>query len=201
MFEGSAVRLRYQGVGHLRVQIPTGLCQDPAREALIRGLRRIEGVYRVDVYARDGKLSIRYLDPIVSPSDIVAAIDALIEHRSSAPSPAAAVAPDGSQAGTASIRPAAWARGKLRELRETLLAFRILLARTAASRGGSGTLAAGLLRAAATDAAIVFLARSLWKPVFSQWVRRPWRHRYQWLAVAALAYRAWRRRSPENRSS
>ncbi|MFO1417582.1 MAG: heavy metal-associated domain-containing protein [Methylotetracoccus sp.] len=199
MSEGSAVRVRYQGVGHLRVQIPTGLCQeDPTREALIRGLHRIEGVYRVDVYARDGKLSIRYLDPIVSPSDIVAAIDALIEHRPSAPCP---VAPDGSQAGPGSIRPAAWARGKLREIRETLLAFRILLGRTAASRGGSGSLAAGLLRVAATDAAIAFLVRSLWKPVFSQWVRRPWRHRYQWIAVAALAYRGWRRRSPGSRTS
>lgn len=75
----SEVRLRYQGPGHLRFQLPQALCGEPLALYLERGLQQLKGVRRVGVWRRQGKLSIFYLDTLCDPHQVVRKLAQLIK--------------------------------------------------------------------------------------------------------------------------
>lgn len=54
------VLVRHREAGHLRFELPPPLCAPQALESLRRGLLDLPGVYRVEAYAGQRKLSVRY---------------------------------------------------------------------------------------------------------------------------------------------
>jgi hypothetical protein len=70
--------LRYRSAGHARFDIPAFLRQPERFERLLSGLRRVEGVYRIDGLRERGKLSIRYQDWALDFPALLREFDAIV---------------------------------------------------------------------------------------------------------------------------
>jgi len=56
--------LRYRVDGHVRFQIPAQICNVDAAKAVTDGISGIDGVYRVNLYRSQQKLSIRFEESV-----------------------------------------------------------------------------------------------------------------------------------------
>jgi hypothetical protein len=73
------VLLRYRSEDHLRFQLPAILCEPETGRQLVSKLGAMEGIYGVDLYARKGKLSIRFLDTVCDFADVVRHFHAVLK--------------------------------------------------------------------------------------------------------------------------
>jgi len=183
--------LRYRGGGHVRFAIPPPLCRDDSAERLREELARVSGVYQVDVFCRQGKLSVRYDEAACDFRELLAALHALAGSLDEAPGkPGALRAPETDGLGR-------WLRGKLRESRETFDALGIVVRRLS-KRGGRLTgngekLAIEFF----TDALVLYLIKLHWHLITQHWLKRPWQYRYGWLAAWYLIYLLVRSKRPK----
>ena len=56
--------LRYRLDGHVRFQIPARICNVAVAKAVTDGISAIDGVYRVNLYRSQQKLSIRFQESV-----------------------------------------------------------------------------------------------------------------------------------------
>ncbi len=56
--------LRYREDGHIRFQMPVEICNVDAAKAITEGISGIDGVYRVNLYRGQQKLSIRFQESV-----------------------------------------------------------------------------------------------------------------------------------------
>lgn len=190
------VAVRYRAAGHVRFQLPQALCAAQYAEGLLRGLRASEGVYRVDWQPRQGKLSVRYHEPACNFRTVAQALGQGIERvwRDGLAQQQALVAAESSQAS----QPVRWLRGKYQELRETLQAMRVLKGRLAQHAGSTPAQRERFLLEFLNDVLVLYLTKVHWNAITGQWMRYPWRHRYEWLAAFYMVYLLvrWRRSKP-----
>lgn len=191
MSVSSSIVLRYRAAGHVRYQLSVASCNPPARRAIEAALRGTEGIYRVDFFARQRKISIRYIETVCSFEQLD-----LLVHREAeasalaAPIPSCCAAP--LQAGTSVSErkhtrssPLAWARTKL------------------AGAGVDRTIPAMPWLKESTvveflnDALVLFLIKLHWHMITQHWLRQPWRYRYEWLAALYMIYLLVRSRRPK----
>jgi hypothetical protein len=196
MASAEEITVRYSSTGHVRYQIPAALCELPVGERLVAALRRLEGVYRVDLYRKQRKLSIRFIESFCEFTDLHEAFLSWVERlaaEEAAPlasggAPAVAGVVSGWRASLDSSRPVRWFRAKLQEGRETITAFRILLRRRPARAGPLEFFGETTVLALMTDAALLYLLKRYWHLLFRHWLLQPWRYRYEWLSVLVLTY-------------
>lgn len=62
--------VRHRESGHIRFALPAEICSPAATSALSDALRGQSGVYRVTLYAGDGKLSVLYDEHVCSVHDV-----------------------------------------------------------------------------------------------------------------------------------
>lgn len=193
------VLLRHRSEGHLRFDLPLVLCGPDIEARLVDGLRALEGVYRVEVQAKPGKLSIRYLETVCGFAAVVRRLYALIDELMGRPRLAAAssrrpvevraVQPPPVAAGGV----AAWLADKLQEARETLTAAGIV------ARSGLRVLnqRPRWLTDFLNDLLMLFLIKLHWHHILTLWLPNPWRYRYEWLATFYLVYLQVQSRLPQ----
>ena len=200
------VRLRYRADGHLRFDIPTELCEPGAAAALVDGLSAEEGIYRVDLQPRARKLSIRYLDTVCRFADVVRRLHALIgslrqSTRRSAvrhlvPHPAG-----GRELSVGSVpvtqRLRLWLTEKLQEARETLAALNILIRRSLGSASAAVSHQPRWIKEFMNDLLMLYLIKLHWHHIITEWLPRPWTHRYEWAATIYLIYLSVQARLPK----
>ncbi len=73
------ILIRYRGNEHVRFELPTALCAGNAADRMVAGLRRIEGVYRVDLYHRQRKLSVRFDGLVLDFSQLARGLNAIVD--------------------------------------------------------------------------------------------------------------------------
>lgn len=192
--------LRYRAEGHVRFEIPDVLCEPVKADRLIAALRRAEGVYRVDLYRRQRKLSIRYLDTVLDFPVLLRRLAQAVadanrheerETRPSAPAPSKRWV--GGLRNTAVAR---WVREKYQEAKETVTAFGIVAGR------GLARPPALLKRETAViqflnDILVFYLIKTHWHLITQHWVRRPWQYRYEWMSALYLIFLLVRSRIPK----
>jgi len=54
------ISIRYKAEGHVRFEIPESLCDKDVAKRITARILEIDGVYRVDIFKKQKKLSIRY---------------------------------------------------------------------------------------------------------------------------------------------
>lgn len=199
------VLLRYQADGHLRFDIPAELCEPDAAAALVDGLSAEEGIYRVDLQPRARKLSIRYLDTVCRFVDVARRLHALIGSlpQSSGRSAARQLMPrpGGRELAIASV-PAAerlrlWLAEKLQEARETLTAMNILIRRSLGSASAAVSHQPRWIKEFMNDLLMLYLIKLHWHHIITEWLPRPWTHRYEWAATIYLIYLSVQARLPK----
>jgi len=185
--------LRYRSPGHVRFQISPMLCSGPPAERLVSELRRIEGVYRVDLSPRQEKLSVRFLEHICAFEALIQALYRLLtavewaepEQTERTAETAASIPPVARASGW---QPARWLRGKVQEARETVAAMGVLARREAVQQRARSVLSEDNVIFALNDVLAVYLIKLHWPLITQQWIRRPWLHRYEWMAAGYLMY-------------
>ena len=199
------VLLRYQADGHLRFDIPAELCEPDAAAALIDGLSAEEGIYRVDLQPRARKLSIRYLDTVCRFADVARRLHALIGSlpQSSGRSAVRQLVPHtgGRELAIASVpatqRLRLWLTEKLQEARETLTAMNILIRRSLGSASAAVSHQPRWIKEFMNDLLMLYLIKLHWHHIITEWLPRPWTHRYEWAATIYLIYLSVQARLPK----
>lgn len=199
------VLLRYQADGHLRFDIPAELCEPDAAAALVDGLSAEEGIYRVDLQPRARKLSIRYLDTVCRFADVARRLHALIGSLPQSPGRSTARQlvphPEGRELAIASVpatqRLRLWLTEKLQEARETLVAMNILIRRSLGSASAAVSHQPRWIKEFMNDLLMLYLIKLHWHHIITEWLPRPWTHRYEWAATIYLIYLSVQARLPK----
>lgn len=194
------VLLRYRSEGHLRFALPAALCTPELAGQLVAGLQSMEGVYRVDLYGGQGKLSIRYLSTICDFGAVVRRLYALVKQL--AAQAVAAVRP-ASSARAGESRPAGlpaagsgigqWVRDKLQEARETVAAMGIMASTGFKALSHRPRWITEFLN----DLLMLYLIKLHWHHILYLWLPNPWQYRYEWAATFYLIYLSVQSRLPK----
>lgn len=199
------VLLRYRDTGHLRFDVPRELCEPGAAAALVNGLEAVEGIYRVDLHGRNGKLVIRYLPTVRNFAEVVIHLKAVIqsiESKTPAASASRAVVASAASRTLAERLESAqtafshWLRAKLQELRETADAMKIIFRRFTGGNPASGSPQPRWLKEFLNDLVMLYLIKYHWHHITTEWLPRPWTHRYEWAATIYLIYLSVQSRLP-----
>ena len=192
--------LRYRRPGHVRFALPDVLCEPQAAERLVAGLKRVEGVYRVVLYRRQKKLSIRYLDGVGDFHGLAIAMKKLVTEiaNTSAERPWN-VENSLSKRQTVPARFALsnWARAKYRQLKETFTAAGIVNTNPVSRPQKMAVIQKQYVFEFFTDLLVLYLIKAHWHLITQHWLRRPWQYRYEWMAVLYLIFLLVRSKKPK----
>jgi hypothetical protein len=196
------VLLRHRSEGHLRFELPESLCTDAALGRLHQALLALQGVYRVDCYAAQRKLSVRYQEGVCSPRQVAARLRDEIAAIEASPEPArrsAAPQAHGHHAAREQAQHAlTWLKAKTERLRSRAVDWR---AKAAAFKSYAQVHAAHdpVLRHAMTldertvisflvDITALYLVKVHWDLITKRWIQAPFAHRYEWLTIFFLVF-------------
>ncbi|WP_045226553.1 hypothetical protein [Methyloterricola oryzae] len=174
--------LRYRGHGHLRFDLPATFPEE-ARRQLALILRRRDGIYRVSLASKPGKLSLRYQPELMSFEQALQAVaEALCSAATTPPSeePPRPGPPWRRALGSGRH----WIVAKSQEARETADALRIV----ARQRLANPWMAPGTARTVFNDLLILYLIKTHWSLVYRYWLRRPFEHKNHWVALTYLLF-------------
>jgi len=190
--------IRYRDEEHVRFELPESLFVAETLDQLTEALRRIEGVYRVDAYPRQRKLSVRFMGVVVGFRRLARQLGEILDRLARAPKPCPACHPlerveSGPPQDNRLVR---WLKDKYQEARETIQAAGIL-----AKAGGHkrpGFLPSfKSLNDFFTDILVLFLIKLHWHHILHVWMRQPWVYKYEWMATFYLIFLLMRSRLPQ----
>lgn len=181
--------LRYLEEGHVRFHVPERACSKTVAEALIMELAAIEGVYRVNLYRGQRKLSIRFHTSECEFKSLARQLHhilAKLEKKGAFDSTSRVVgAALLKRKGKKAIRfsPLAWIREKVQNTKETVHAARVLtkvrLKKPASFMNDPEKAIIDFLN----DILVLFLIKLHWQNITQQWIVRPFKYRYEWMAL------------------
>ena len=186
------IRLRYRGEGHLRFDLPPELCRAEAAEDLERRVAALEGVRRVVVYRRSRKLSIRFLEAVcgvkVVARHLYGCAPKALQARVSAGREETRTPSRNLKSRLLKLAPVKAAKARYQELKETAQSL-VILARVRLGKDASEPLAAERdVLIFLNDLVAFYLIKLHWRQIASEWLQRPFAHRYQWLTLIYLVF-------------
>lgn len=198
----AGIALRYRDADHLRFALPAVLCTDLAAASIRGALATVDGVWRVDVNARVGKLSVRFHESMCSVRDVALALRGAVvrAHESGLLEPAASATRAPPDAGRGGGQAASLAR-RAKELRaRARIVMEVLKARIEADPVLRNVLNERTITRFLNELLAFYLIKVHWDLLTRRWLAAPLRHRYEWLAVVYLTYQLVRSRrgSPAN---
>ena len=198
--------VRYRDEGHVRFEIPDELCQDIFAEKLTTHLLEIEGIYRVKLFRRQNKLSIRY-DAIVCnfkqlAQQLFVLITELEKQSVSDVKESREKKSDILSSWTINSqikqwKVSRWASEKYNDAKETAQAVKIM---TKVGLKGPKALIKDPEKALIdffNDILVLYLIKLHWPRITQEWILKPWTFKYQWTAVFYLFYLLVRSRRPK----
>jgi len=191
--------LRYRAEGHVRFELPETLCTPENSDRLIAQLRGIEGVYRVAIYRRQRKLSIRYMDTVLDLTTLARGLYAAVAELEKSSKQSREIAPVHKvrwRDRLKNTRPVRWLRDKYQEARETATAMGIV-ARRSVQNPPAFLKKENLVIDFLNDVLVLYLIKVHWNLITQQWLRRPIRYRYELLAALYLIFLLVRARKPK----
>lgn len=194
------ILVRHREAGYLRLELPPEICHALAAVSIETALRRAAGVYRINVYAAQRRLAVRFDVHVCSAADVARALRDCLGALPDAEAPAAA-APDGTPAAAPPVErlnpaledAARTARRAFRRLRQQIEGLR-------QTRVAPGSLQAKLqpiLANALTEKAIInflndlvafYLVKVHWELISQRWLKDPVKNANAWLTVFYLMF-------------
>ncbi len=197
------VLLRYRSEGHLRFDLPDGLCELGQAAVLTEGLQAHEGIYRVDLSRSGKKLSIRYLPTVCDFGAVIRWLHAIIASLPNRKSGGSRAVARHTATHSLIVSPlarasfATWLRAKIEELRETAMALRIMVHRAMESGASTITRRPRWIKEFMNDLLMLYLIKLHWHHILTEWLPSPWTHRYEWAATIYLIYLSVQSRLPQ----
>ncbi len=197
--------IRYKTEGHVRFEVPNQLCDPSVSRLLTAKILEIDGVYRVNLFRKQRKLSIRYQDTVCSFSQLA---DQLFQLLSELEQKKLLITPAVNDAVSAkkvkwdikskmrSWKASKWATEKYADVKETVYAAKVvtklgLKKPNSFIKDPEKTIIEFL-----NDVLVLYLIRLHWTRITQEWIPRPWAFKSQWAAVFYLFYLLVRSRRP-----
>ena len=184
--------LRHRAEGHVRFQLPTELCKKGVAENVATKIKAIDGVYRVNFYARQGKVSIRFQETICDFTQLVKQLFELFAEleKSGALIVQAEKKPTAMGKFTAKVSEKAdkfavtrWFKAKTIEAKETLHAAKIITKLAIKKPNALIKDPEKAIIDFLNDILVLFLIRLHWDHITKLWLLNPFKFRYEWLAT------------------
>jgi len=181
--------LRYREDGHVRFQIPARICNIDVAKAVTDGISGIDGVYRVNLYRGQQKLSIRFKESVCDFKSVAKQLFDLISDLEKKgelkPKPVSksTLWKEKAKAKLDAFKPTRWAKEKFGDAKETVQAAKVI------TRLGMKKPAAFMKDPEKTvidflnDILVLFLIRLHWNDITQHWLLKPFKHRYEWMAL------------------
>lgn len=193
--------LRYREPGHVRFQIPVQFADPGIAQALTDQLSAVDGIDQVKVYRSQNKLSIRYQEKSCDFTrlarllfDIVAGLERKAVQSHSAVS---IKAKSGVKDKFRQSKIAKWFSQKYGDTKETLLAAKILTKAGFRQQGRFFSDPEKVFIDFFNDVLVLFLIRLHWDRITKEWIPKPFKYRYEWMAVFYMIFLLMRSRKPK----
>ena len=181
--------LRYREDGHVRFQIPARICNIDVAKALTDGISGIDGVYRVNLYRSQQKLSIRFKESVCDFKSVAKQLfDLLTDLEKKGdlkPKPVSrsTLWKEKAKAKLDTFKPTRWAKEKFGDAKETVHAAKVITRLgmkkpTAFMKDPEKTVIDFL-----NDILVLFLIKLHWNDITQHWLLKPLKHRYEWMAL------------------
>jgi hypothetical protein len=184
--------LRHRAEGHVRFQLPAALCHQEVSENVAAKIKAIDGVYRVNFYARQGKVSIRFQETVCDFTQLVKQLfelfaelessGALIISTEKKPSLARKLGTKISEKSD-NFAVTRWFKMKTIEAKETLQAAKIVTKLALKKPNGLLKDPEKAVIDFLNDILVLFLIRLHWDHITKLWLLNPFKFRYEWLAT------------------
>ena len=181
--------LRYRSEGHIRFQVPSEICQAHLAKALTDGLLAIDGVYRVQLYRSQQKLSIRYQESVCDFQALAKQLYQLLNDLEKAePKPETVSSRFNTWREKAkhkfqNLKATRWAKEKYTDAQETVQAAKIIgklgMKKPQAFIADPEKAAIDFFN----DILVIFLIKLHWEDITQKWLLKPLKHRYEWMAL------------------
>jgi hypothetical protein len=198
--------VRYQSEGHVRFEIPEQLCDEVVAKLVSTRVLEIEGVYKVDLFRKQKKLSIRYQQVVCEFEQLAKQLFQLISELDQQGLLVAKVVNEvnSQQRKTWNVKSkvknwkaSRWATEKYSDVKETVQAAKVItklgLKKPKALIKDPEKAIIDFLN----DVLVLYLIRLHWTRITQEWIPKPWTFRYQWTAVFYLFYLLMRSRKPK----
>jgi hypothetical protein len=196
--------LRYRRDGHARFQLPVQACQPIVAQQITEKLAAVKGVYAVQLYRGQHKLSIRYNDVVCDFTNLAKQLYQILAelerqgHFENKPADKTAKnVAIGVKKQLSRIRIGSWFSEKYQAGKETLQAAKIV---GKLSTQGPKALIKNPEKAVIdflNDVLVLYLIKIHWTRITQQWLVRPLTYRYEWMAVFYLFFLLVRSRKPK----
>ncbi|MGR8934652.1 MAG: hypothetical protein ACU837_09725 [Gammaproteobacteria bacterium] len=196
--------LRYREEGHLRFEIPVQFCEAALAQSLTDKLADVEGVYRVKIYRKQRKLSLRYLETVCSFNELASMLfrsiadiekQAALDKQSALTK--AAKPKRNPQDKLKESKIAKWFNEKYGDAKETVQAAKTLgkigLKKRKKLLNDPEKAVIDFLN----DILVLFLIKLHWDHITKEWIPKPIKYRYEWLAVFYMLFLLMRSRNPK----
>lgn len=198
------ITVRYRDEGHVRFEIPDELCDAIFSERLTANLLELEGVYRVKIFRRQNKLSIRYHDVVCDFKQLARQLFLLISELDKQDLSESNYTSEEESETSWGISPqikkwkvSRWATEKYNDAKETAQAVKIM---AKVGLKGPKSLIKDPEKALIdffNDILVLYLIKLHWTRITQEWILKPWVFKYQWTAVFYLFYLLVRSRRPK----
>jgi hypothetical protein len=181
--------LRYRNEGHVRFQIPARICNVDAAKAVTGGISGIDGVYRVNLYRSQQKLSIRFEEAVCDFKSLARRLFDLLtdleKKGALKPKPVSksALWKEKAKSRLDDFKATRWAKEKYGDAKETVQAAKVI------TRLGMKKPKAFMKDPEKAvidffnDILVLFLIKLHWNNITQHWLIKPFKHRYEWLAL------------------
>lgn len=184
--------LRHRAEGHVRFELPAELCQKEVAENVAGKIKTLDGVYRVNFYARQKKVSIFFQETVCDFTQLLKQLcvlfdemeksGALIIHKPEKPSVIKKMTAKISEKADkfASTR---WLKSKAIEVKETVQAAKIVTKVAFKKPNSFIKDPEKAILDFFNDILVLFLIRLHWDHITKLWLISPFKYRYEWLAT------------------
>jgi len=181
--------LRYRVDGHVRFQLPARICHVDVAKAVTDGISGIDGVYRVKLYRSQQKLSIRFNETACDFKSLAKQLFQLLADLEKTgalkPKPVSksALWKEKAKSRLDDFKATRWAKEKFGDAKETVQAAKVIgklsmKKPTAFMKDPEKTIIDFL-----NDILVLFLIRLHWNDITQNWLVKPLKHRYEWMAL------------------
>ncbi len=181
--------LRYRVDGHIRFQIPAQICTVEIAKTLTDGISEIDGVYRVNLYRGQRKLSIRFDEYVCDFKSLARQLFNLLTELESngglkpKPDEKLVLWKEKAKAKLDGFKATHWVKEKFGDAKETVQAAKVItklgMKKPKAFIKDPEKAIIDFLN----DILVIFLIRLHWNDITQHWLVRPLAHRYEWTAL------------------
>ena len=198
--------VRYRAEGHVRFEIPAQLCDVTVSELVTAEVLAIDGVYRVDLFRKQKKLSIRYQEVVCDFKQLASQLYQLLSELNQKKRLVAQVVTDISpkrqkkrnvKTQVKSWKASHWVAEKYTAAKETLHAAKVVTKLGLKKPKSFVKDPEKAIIDFFNDILVLYLIRLHWTRITQEWIPRPWAFKSQWAAIFYLFYLLVRSRSPK----